>query len=515
MYWNNCSRVRGIETKEGNTLKPTELLGCQSICKSFGNNHVLKGIDLSVYPGDVLALIGGNGAGKSTLMKIIMGIYRCDQGQLKIAGKELTNLTPSAALSNGVYLVPQEPMLFHNMTVEENVLLGLPGNKTDNRAKLKALIENLGWKLDIKRQATTLSIAEQQLVEIVKGLIRDSQLLILDEPTSSLTFNEIQSLFAIMEDLKKKGVGIIYITHRLNEVFEVATKVAIMRDGKITLEGPVQEFTKEMLIQALLPENMELSIPTKKQYLEISNEPVVFKLEDYSGHGFSKVNLEVHAGEILGLAGVVGAGRTELAETIFGRDKRKTGNAWVGDKNITGLDTQSVIKSGLNYVPEDRFKHGIFKISDIGMNISSASLSAMGKVFLNRHYDTLLYKEYKKSFVIKTTGIEQEIGALSGGNQQKIVIARALASVPEILILDEPTRGIDAGAREDVYKIIEKLKSQGVAILLISSDMEEIVQLSDRALTMYRGKINSEWVGKGITPDNLMSASFGVLKEVI
>lgn len=489
------------------------LLDCCSMNKSFGKNHVLRGIDLELCQGDVLSIIGGNGAGKSTLMKIIMGIYKCDGGVMKVCGKEVEKNTPSEALQNGVYLVPQEPMLFSHMTIEENVLLGLPGKRSENKKRLGALMQKLDWGIDIHRLASTLSIAEQQLIEIVKGLIRDSKILILDEPTSSLTFNEIQSLFKIIEDLKNNKVGIIYITHRLNEVFEISNKVAIMTNGKFTLKGGISEFNNEMLIKALLPENAEIN-QYKKEVQDLTNGENILEIKNLSGNGFSNVTFNVRSGEILGLAGVVGAGRTELAETIFGRDKVKSGHVFVAGKEITGLETGKVIKSGLNYVPEDRFKNGIFKISDIGMNISSSSLRTMGKFFVNRNYEQLLYKEYKSSFGIKSVGIDQEIGALSGGNQQKIVIAKTLASIPKILILDEPTRGIDAGAREDVYRIIHKLKKQGVAILLISSDMEEIVQLSDRALTMYRGKINKELVGEEITPDYLMSASFGVLEEV-
>ncbi|TCZ69938.1 ATP-binding cassette domain-containing protein [Paenibacillus albiflavus] len=499
-------------------MSKESLLECESIVKSFGDNHVLKGIDLCLHSGEVISIIGGNGAGKSTLMKIIMGIYRADRGKLVLSGKELKNINPSIALSNGVYLVPQEPMLFSNMTVQENILLGLKGKKTENKKKLDSLIEELGWKIDVYRQAMTLSIAEQQLVEILKGIIRESKILILDEPTSSLTFNEIKSLFSVIEDLKSKGVGIIYITHRLNEVFEISTHVVIMRDGKITLKGKVSEFNNELLIKALLPEESKLDVERKltEEVVEKKGDGhSVLKIENLSGNGFSNVSFDVYSGEILGLAGVVGAGRTELAETIFGRDKVHSGKVSLEGTDITSLPTRKVIESGLNYVPEDRFKNGIFKISDIGMNISSASLRSMGKFFINKNYEGELYLEYKDSFKIKSSSINEEIANLSGGNQQKVVIAKALASIPKILILDEPTRGIDAGAREDVYKIIYKLKSEGVAILLISSDMEEIVQLADRALTMYRGKINAQYVKKEINPENLMSSSFGVTKEVV
>ncbi|MGX7030351.1 sugar ABC transporter ATP-binding protein [Vagococcus zengguangii] len=492
----------------------SELLNCKSIVKSFGENHVLKGIDLCLNRGEVISIIGGNGAGKSTLMKIIMGIHKSDSGELFICEEKTNNLSPSLAISKGIYLVPQEPMLFPNMTVLENVLLGLKGSKIENKKKLLQIIDELGWKLDIERKATTLTIAEQQLVEILKGLVRESKILILDEPTSSLTFNEIKSLFRMIEDLKSKGVGLIYITHRLNEVFEISTHVLIMRDGKVTLKGKVTDFDNDMLIKALLPEETDDVKSTMSSKEEFNGEQdKVLQIDKLTGHGFKDITLDLRAGEILGMAGVVGAGRTELAETIFGKDEILSGKVFVGTNDITGKSTEEVIRLGLNYVPEDRFKNGIFKISDIGMNISASSIGNMGKVFLNRHYDQVLFEEYKQSFKIKASSIDEEIGTLSGGNQQKIVIAKALASVPKVLILDEPTRGIDAAAREDVYKIIYRLRSQGVGILLISSDMEEIIKLSDRAVTMHRGRINSEFEGDDINQDNLMSASFGVLRE--
>ena len=230
------------------------LLNCKDIYKSFGDNHVLKGINLSLSQGEVSAIIGGNGAGKSTLMKIIMGIYKADRGEIVVGNTSYKYMTPAMALANGIYLVPQEPMLFKNMTVLENILLGLSGNKNELRNKLKGIIEELKWAINLERKADTLTIAEQQLVEILKGLIRDAKILILDEPTSSLTFNETESLFVLIEKLKAEGVGVIYITHRLTEVFEIATDIIIMRDGIISLVGKTHEFTNEMLIQALLPD---------------------------------------------------------------------------------------------------------------------------------------------------------------------------------------------------------------------------------------------------------------------
>ena len=497
--------------KEAGKLAPETLLSIRGITKSFGNNSVLKGIDMQVDVGEVVALIGGNGAGKSTLMKIIMGIYQPDSGDIFVNGvcEKLTK--PSVSLACGIYLVPQEPMLFPNMSVEENVLMGFTEKKSVLRKRLSDLIDHLGWKLQLDRKAATLSIAEQQLVEILRGLMRDAKLLILDEPTSSLTFKEVQSLFTIVNDLKSKGIGIIYITHRLAEVFQIATSVLIMRDGIITLSGPVGQFTRQMLVEGLLPANAQTrEAHTCTKVIDYQNAKPVLAIDNLSGYGFENVSLSVYPGEILGMAGVVGAGRTELATTIFGRDKVKGGKVYLDGKDITGMSTRQVLDEGLNYVAEDRFLNGIFRISDVSANTTASYLDHMCSFFLKDEEEKKVTDEYIKAFRIKVTGQDQLIGSLSGGNQQKVVIARALNTKPKLLILDEPTRGIDAAARGDVYAIIQQLKEQGLAILLISSDTEEIVELADRAVTMYMGRINKEFSKEEISQDALISASFGV-----
>lgn len=490
-----------------------ELLKCTNIHKSFADVEVLKGIDLTLEEGEVLAIIGGNGAGKSTLMKIFMGIYSKDQGELVINGEQIDVMVPAKALKSGVYLVPQEPLLFPNMTVRENIFLGLKGNNNKSEAYLVEILEQLEWDIDLDRQANSLSIAEQQLVEILRGLVRESKILILDEPTSSLTYNEIRSLFVLIEKLKKQGVGIIYITHRLNEVFEISDNVVILRDGKTTLKGPIADFTEMDLIKGLLPDDATITKYAAQRDEDFDDADTILKVENYSGNGFKDINLEIRRGEILGIAGVVGAGRTELAETIFGRDDVKSGKVYIENKEITGMVTSQIIDLGLNYVPEDRFKNGIFRISSIVDNITSSSLNAMKGPLVDKEVEKNNYDYFKDKFNIVCSGPEQEIGELSGGNQQKIVISRAVASAPRVLILDEPTRGVDAGAREDVYKIIELLKQTGVAVMVISSDMEELVQLADRVVSMYRGRINGEFVGEGINVDNLTSAIFGIVKE--
>ncbi len=496
-----------------------QLLSVQNIRKSFGLNAVLKGISLDVAPGEILALVGGNGAGKSTLMKIIMGIYTQDGGDIYIKGEHVVLNKPAQALAKGIYMVPQEPLLFPNMTVEENITIGFSQNKAELHRELVATMDEIGWHLNLTRRASSLSIAEQQLVEILRGLLRHAQILILDEPTSALTFDEVESLFKCVRDLQSKGIGIIYITHRLTEVFELATHVAIMRDGIIAVKGAVSDFTREDLVRGLLPPDMDACkdggcpVPTAVDYTKAP----VLELQNFGGYGFSGINLKIYPGEILGMAGVVGAGRTELATTIFGMDKVLGGKVLLNGRDITGLKTRAVIQAGLNYVPEDRHLNGLFKISDVACNTSSALLGdgSLGKFLLNRKKEQTLTQRYVDDFRTKITGQEQAVGSLSGGNQQKVVIARSLSTSPRVIILDEPTRGIDAAARGDVYRIIHQLRDQGVSILLISSDMEEIVELADRAVTVFQGRINGEFKGTDINQDCLMAAAFGVSEEKV
>lgn len=501
----------------GNGQTSAPKLEVRGIKKAFGQNVVLKGIDLSVSAGEVVALIGGNGAGKSTLMKIIMGIYTCDSGEILLDGKPAKLGKPAASLAAGIYLVPQEPLLFPNMTVQENILMGFNENEADLKKRLNQCMEEMGMSLNLQRKANTLSIAEQQIVELLRGMLRNAQVLILDEPTSALTFGEVQALFKVVEDLKKKGIAIIYITHRLTEVFEIATTAAIMRDGQITLKGPVSGFTKEMLIQGLLPDNAQTQEQAEAAYTPVKYEGVepVLKVRNFSGYGFSDINFDLYPGEILGIAGVVGAGRTELISTIFGRDKTLSGSVVLDGKDITGLPTSKVLKEGITFVPEDRHYHGLFKIRSISSNTTSALLNTkeIGKVNMDRRRQKEIADKYVKDFRTKIVSLEDLIGSLSGGNQQKVVIARALSTGPKVVILDEPTRGIDAAARGDVYNIIRQLKDVGVSVLMVSSDIEEVVELADRAITVFKGRINGEFKRDEITQDVLTSASFGITQE--
>lgn len=499
------------------------LLKIENMYKEFAGNQVLKGVSLVLQKCEVHAIVGGNGAGKSTLMKIITGLYKAEKGTMIIKGEKVSFSNTHEAHVKGVYLVPQEPLIFPNMSVEENIIIGLPGKKAKLKAKVVEITNRLGWKFDFNRSALTLSIAEQQLVEIIRGLVREAEILILDEPTSTLTFGEITSLFKTIKQLTSEGLGLFYITHRFNEIFQLANTVSVLRDGVISAQGPVIEFNYERLLEGLMPENTitnEPSISEDKQIHQTllfenpANHPTLI-IENLSGKRFKNINFTLKSGEILGIAGVVGAGRTELAEAIFGLRPVNEGTIQLNGKEINRLPIRKRISQGIVYVPEDRHSHGIFSITSIQKNISSTILDRLNGLILPIQQEKNIALEYTSKLNIKATSIQQELKDLSGGNQQKVVLAKYLASIPKVIIFDEPTRGIDASARKDIYLMIESLKKSGLAVLLISSDMEEIELLSDRVMVMHEGHIVKTLIKPEISLDRITSLAFGVKKEVI
>jgi AI-2 transport system ATP-binding protein len=489
---------------------PRNLVKLENITKSFNRNTVLQGISLELNESEVISIIGGNGAGKSTLMKILTGIYQPDSGSITINGERAQHLNPNTAHERGIYLVPQEPMLFPNMTVEQNLTIGSKKNKQEVREESLKLIKQLGWNLELNRLAATLSIAEQQQLEIIKGLLRKSNVLILDEPTSTLTFSETEALFKVIKQLRDYGVGIFYVTHRLDEVFQISTHAVILRDGNLTLKGRIQEFTKDMLIRGLLPVGNEVSYTDQfeRSTLDRYEEEPILKVEKITGDGFKNISFEVYKGEVVGLAGLVGAGRTEIAQAIYGINPPVSGKVYLDGKDITKLSINETLDSGLAYIPEDRFLHGIFSISSVRNNITAQSIKRTG-FFLKKRTEEQLASTYIDRLRIKLSSQEEEIKSLSGGNQQKAVIARALSMNPKLIIMDEPTRGIDAAARGDIYSIITELKNKGFSILLISSDLEEIERISDRIYAVYQGTCNVCLHLHEINATNVMKAAFG------
>ncbi len=499
------------------------LLEITNLQKQFNQNRVLLGIDYQLKKGEIFAMVGGNGAGKSTLMKIITGLYQPDAGQLKIEGQPVKFHSTADAHKRGIYLVPQEPMIFPNMTIEENITIGMKGPAKDLKEKVSNIIQKVGWNLNMQQLGSHLSIAEQQLVEILRGLVRDVKILILDEPTSTLTNNEIQSLFKIIKQLSRNGIGIIYITHRFSEIFELSHSVAVLRDGRISDQGDIKEFTYERLLAGLKPSKMNEVILGKNVQEQTVNEDknlnnikhnvgtnTVLSVENLTGTKFNEISFQLEKGEVLGIAGVVGAGRTEMAEAIFGIRPFTSGVIKLDGVNLLKSSIKNTIHKGMVYVPEDRHAHGIFRITSIRNNVTSTILKRISGFVLPSKEEYTISKKYIDELQMKTSGPLQELGDLSGGNQQKVVLAKYLALNPKVIILDEPTRGIDASARADIYRIIRELKGKGVGIVLISSDTEEIAELSDRVVVMHEGSIIKEIKKDEITVDNIISAAFGV-----
>ncbi|WP_000432597.1 sugar ABC transporter ATP-binding protein [Bacillus cereus] len=472
-------------------MENVPLLEVKQISKSFSDQHVLKEVTLELQRGDVYALVGGNGAGKSTLMKILTGLYSYDAGEIYVKGVVQSFSNPAEAHATGVYLIPQEPLIFPHMTIEENICIGIKAKKKELRTKVKDLIKSLGWNIELNSIGSSLSIAQQQLVEIVRGLIREAEILILDEPTSTLTTHEIKSLFVLLRNLKEKGIGMIYITHRFPEIFEIANKVAILRDGIIVSQGDVSDYTYDMLMEGLLPKDYkhEEKKEIPQETTKLSQQ--ILEVTSLSSYAFQDISLTVHAGEVVGIAGMVGAGRTELAEVLYGLRKRLSGTISLAGESITKCSTNERLNKGMVYVPEDRAGNGIFSIASIKENVTAASLQKMSHFLLNHKKESALTESYMNKFRIVASNINEKMTSLSGGNQQKVVLAKYLACNPKLIILDEPTRGIDAKARLEVYEVIQSLKQSGLAIILISSDVEEIVQLANRVYVMRNGKFVS------------------------
>ncbi|WP_142337430.1 sugar ABC transporter ATP-binding protein [Bacillus sp. AFS059628] len=493
-------------------MESVPLLQVKKMSKAFSNQLVLKEVNLQVERGDIYALVGGNGAGKSTLMKILTGLYSYDSGEMYVKGMRKQFVNPKEAHRDGIYLIPQEPLIFPHMTIEENICIGLKGKKKELKVKIQQLMDSLGWDIDLKELGGSLSIAQQQLVEIVRGLIREAEILILDEPTSTLTTHEIKSLFVLMKSLQEKGIGMIFITHRFPEIFEIANKVAILRDGMIVSQGDVCDYTYDMLMEGLLPKGYKQE--EKREVVQETKETKkILEVTDITSYAFENISFTVHAGEIVGIAGIVGSGRTELAETIFGLKSIKSGSILLEGKSIDSCSLHKRLSEGLVYVPEDRVRNGIFSIASVKENMTAASLHQKSRFFINQEKESALVKSYIEQFRIVVRSMDGVLASLSGGNQQKVVLAKYLACNPKMIILDEPTRGIDAKARIEVYETIEKMKREGLAILLISSDVEEIVQLVNRVYVMRNGQFVSHLEKQNMTVNEVTRLAYGGVTE--
>lgn len=486
-----------------------KLLELNNIWKVFDGVPVLKGLDISLRKGEVHAILGGNGSGKSTLMKIISGTYQCSNGAINYLGKEVNFTRPYQAHRAGIYLVPQEPKIFPYLSILENITIGLSKVNGDIIDKVKIIAERIGFKVSLREDAGKLTIANQQLVEIIRGLIRDAKVLILDEPTSTLTVKEVKSLFDIVRPLLKNDIGVFFISHRINEIFDFSDRISVLRDGNIVLSGKTSDFHPIDLIKAMIG-NSDYNI-SQNVNCEYNIGKVVLSVRNLSSEIFKNISFDVRESETLGVAGIVGAGRTELASAIVGLEPYHNGEVIMEGKKLHPYDAKSAREAKISYIPEDRHKFGIFLDIPFYETISSEILKKISRIFLNKKLEKQIAKKYVDELKIKVLNDEQNSRMLSGGNQQKVVISKILTTVPKVVILDEPTRGVDAKAREDVFQIVGDLKKKGVAVILISSDLEEVINNSDRIIVIHAGEINLELDKKDFSMEVITQASFGVI----
>ncbi len=493
----------------------TPLVELKNIWKVFAGVPVLKGINLNLRPGEIHALLGGNGSGKSTTMKILSGVYIPERGDIFIDGQRRVFHSPNEAHKSGIYMVPQEPHIFPHLSVEENLLLGLDIDVGEAREKITRLAQEIGFESGLSEEAGSLSIANQQLLEIIRGLLRNAQILILDEPTSALTFREVEHLFNRMRTLSQRGIGIFFISHRLNEVMDISHRISVLREGRIVLAAPTSELNSQKLVRAMLPEDADVREVERRARSAQSREAseVALDVQHLSSDAFQDVSFQVRAGEVVGLAGLVGAGRTEVAEAVVGLDPHARGRVFIKGQDVKKPDARRSQSLGLVYVPEDRHAHGIFLDLPSLYTMTATILDRLGRYLISRKQEEVVGDSYREQLSIRMNSLYQIARTLSGGNQQKVVLAKALASKPDVIILDEPTRGVDASARQDVYHLIHRLAEQGVGILLISSELEEIVDLSDRILVMYQGRIIQETQRADISLQKIMAAAFGLQGE--
>lgn len=491
------------------------LLEMKEISKSFPGVKVLDGVQLNLKRGEVLALMGENGAGKSTLMKILGGIYQRDGGTIVVKGQTQENMTPDIAAKRGIAIIHQELNLIPHLSIMENIFLGREFtygksgfvNWSRMRKEAKRWLEQLAINLDPATPVGELSVGQQQMIEIAKALSMQADILVLDEPTAALTNREIDALFDVIASLKRKGVGMIYISHRMEEIFQISDRITVLRDGRYvgtveTAETSLDELVKMMVGREITDRFPKVEVKPGEERLRVENLTVRGKL---SGISFS-----VRSGEIVGVAGLMGAGRTEMAKALFGAERIDGGAIFVDGKPVRISQPIDAIRAGIALVTEDRKEEGLVLPLSVRENIALPNLAKLSSLgVMNRRTEQALSDETIRRLLIKTAGGEQAAGSLSGGNQQKVVIGKWLATQPKILILDEPTRGVDIGAKKEIYDIMNRLAQEGVAILMISSELPEVLGMSDRVLVMHEGRITGSFSRMEATQELIMHAATG------
>jgi ABC-type sugar transport system ATPase subunit len=486
------------------------------VTKRFGGVTAVEDVSFDLRAGEVHALVGENGAGKSTLMKVVSGLYTPDEGSFEVDGAEAAFSSPRDAEAAGIAMIPQELDVFPELTAAENLFVGRPRPRTGwrgldwgaMRAEAERRLASLGVELDVDLPVRMLSTANRQIVLIARALIGDARAVVMDEPTASLTEREADRLFEIVEELTGHGVGVVYISHRLEEVFRVADRITVMRDGHHIRTAPASELDPEQLVGLMVGRKLtELFTRTRTEAGDVALE-----LRGLTRVGeFADVDLELRQGEVVGLAGLIGAGRTELAQTVFGARRPDAGEIRVLGETVSLASPREAMERGVVYVPEERRSQGLVLPFPIAANITLSvleRLTRLGLVSGGAERDTA--GRFSDELGIRGARLSEPASRLSGGNQQKVVLAKSLAGEPRVLLLDEPTRGVDVGAKSEIYRIVDGLAREGKAILLISSELEEVLSMSDRVVVMREGRVTAELTREEATQERVMAAATGV-----
>ena len=489
------------------------ILTMKGIDKSFPGVHALDHVDLEVRKGEVHALMGENGAGKSTLMKVLTGIYHKDAGTITYEGKEVEFTNPREAQDAGIVIVHQELNMMGHLTVAQNIFIGreyMNGKLIDDKKmneEAKKLLDQLGINIDPKETMSRLTVGKQQMCEIAKAISHDAKVIIFDEPSAALTEAEIEELFKIIRDLRDKQMGIVYISHRMDEIKVITDRVTVMRDGGYVGTLITKDSTKDDIINMMVGRVIYEDPKTESQVAP--DAPVVLKVEHLNaGRMVKDVSFELHKGEILGFSGLMGAGRTETARALFGADPKDSGDIYVNGQKVEIKTPQDAVKCGIGYLSEDRKRFGIVVDKTVAENSTMATMENFMKgIFIDKKKEKDVAQEYVEALKTKTPSVDQLVVNLSGGNQQKVVIAKWLVRNCDILIFDEPTRGIDVGAKSEIYHLMNELVAEGKSIIMISSEMTEILRMSDRIVVMCEGRKTGELGIEEATQERIMHAA--------
>ena len=489
------------------------ILTMNGIEKSFPGVHALDHVDLVIRKGEVHALMGENGAGKSTLMKVLTGIYSKDSGSITFEGKEVEFSNPRDAQDHGIVIVHQELNMMNHLTVAQNIFIGreIMNGKLINDAKMNEeaskLFRQLNIDIDPTEKMGNLTVGKQQMCEIAKAISHEAKVIIFDEPSAALTESEIEELFKIIRDLREKQLGIVYISHRMDEIKVITDRVTVMRDGGYVGTLITKDCTKDDIINMMV--GLVIYEDPKTESAVKPDAPVVLKVENLNaGKMVQNVSFELHKGEILGFSGLMGAGRTETARALFGADPKEGGKIYVNGQEVDIKNPMDAVKHGIGYLSEDRKRYGIVVGKSVAENTTMATMDEfMSGLFINKKKEEEVSKQYVKALKTKTPTVDQLVVNLSGGNQQKVVIAKWLVRNCDILIFDEPTRGIDVGAKSEIYTLMNELVAEGKSIIMISSEMTEILRMSDRIVVMCEGKKTAEIGIAEATQENIMHAA--------